>query len=85
MTIRGVILAVLLAVAVTPAAAQSPESRDMRLVGQHALQARSAYQPLIVKQGDRFDRGYVYIVDRAGTGLHVLELTGAARAIANLP
>jgi len=29
------------------------------------------------------DRGYIYIVDRANTGLHVLELTGAARKIAN--
>jgi len=28
------------------------------------------------------DRGYVYITDRAGNGLHTLELTGAARAIA---
>ena len=31
------------------------------------------------------DRGFIYIVDRANTGLHVLELTGAARAITNLP
>ena len=31
------------------------------------------------------DRGYIYIVDRANTGLHILELTGAARAIAPLP
>ena len=31
------------------------------------------------------DRGYIYIVDRANTGLHVLELTGAARQIANFP
>ncbi len=31
------------------------------------------------------DRGYVYIVDRADTGLHILELTGSARAIANFP
>lgn len=31
------------------------------------------------------DRGYIYIVDRANTGMHVLELTGAARAIANFP
>jgi hypothetical protein len=31
------------------------------------------------------DRGYVYIVDRANTGLHILELTGAARAITTLP
>jgi len=30
------------------------------------------------------DRGYVYIVDRANTGLHILQLTGAAREIANL-
>jgi hypothetical protein len=28
------------------------------------------------------DRGYIYIVDRAGTGMHILELTGAARKIA---
>ena len=28
------------------------------------------------------DRGYIYIVDRANTGLHILELTGAARSIA---
>ena len=27
----------------------------------------------------------VYIVDRANTGLHILELTGAARAIAHFP
>jgi hypothetical protein len=31
------------------------------------------------------DRGYVYVVDRANTGLHILELTGEARRIANLP
>ena len=31
------------------------------------------------------DRGYVYIVDRADTGMHILEPTGAARAIANFP
>jgi hypothetical protein len=31
------------------------------------------------------DRGYIYIVDRANTGMHILELTGAARKIANLP
>jgi hypothetical protein len=31
------------------------------------------------------DRGYVYLVDRANTGLHIVELTGAARAIATRP
>jgi len=30
------------------------------------------------------DRGYIYIVDRANTGMHILELTGPARAIAGL-
>ncbi|MBM2809765.1 MAG: hypothetical protein HW416_524, partial [Chloroflexi bacterium] len=31
------------------------------------------------------DRGYIYIVDRASSGMHILELTGAAREIANFP
>jgi len=29
------------------------------------------------------ERGYIYIVDRANTGMHILSLTGPARAIAN--
>ena len=29
------------------------------------------------------DRGYIYIVDRNDTGLHILELSGAARGVAN--
>jgi hypothetical protein len=29
------------------------------------------------------DRGYIYIVDRHGLGMHVLELKGAARRVAN--
>ena len=31
------------------------------------------------------DRGYIYAVDRANTGLHILSLTGEARAVANFP
>jgi hypothetical protein len=31
------------------------------------------------------DRGYIYLADRANTGLHILELTGEARSIAGLP
>ena len=31
------------------------------------------------------DRGYIYVVDRANTGLHILEVTGEARTIAGLP
>ncbi len=30
------------------------------------------------------DRGYIYIVDRANTGMHILELTGDARGIAGV-
>jgi hypothetical protein len=30
------------------------------------------------------DRGYIYVVDRANTGMHILELTGEARAISGL-
>src|SRR6201987_906924 len=30
------------------------------------------------------ERGYIYIVDRANTGMHILELTGPARAVAGL-
>jgi hypothetical protein len=31
------------------------------------------------------DRGYIYIVDRANSGLDILQLSGTARALANLP
>ena len=31
------------------------------------------------------DRGYIYVADRANTGLHIVELTGEARAIASFP
>ena len=31
------------------------------------------------------DRGYIYIVDRANNGMHILELTGPARAVAHIP
>jgi hypothetical protein len=33
---------------------------------------------------DLDDRGYIYIVDRANTGMHILQLTGEARKVANL-
>jgi hypothetical protein len=29
------------------------------------------------------DRGYIYAADRANTGLHILELAGPARKVAN--
>jgi hypothetical protein len=61
--------AVLLAL-MAPAAAQSPkigdppEARNMRLVGMNDLQARSAYQPTIHKQGNRH---IAYIGHHGGT------------------
>jgi hypothetical protein len=30
------------------------------------------------------DRGYIYVVDRANTGMHILELTGEARKVAGM-
>jgi hypothetical protein len=53
------VASVIVAALAAPASAQSPkvgdpaEAKDMRLVGLNDLQARSAYQPTIHKQGDR--------------------------------
>src|SRR5262249_24536815 len=50
----------LAALALTPALAQAPkigdppEAKNMRLVGHNDLQARSAYQPIIHRYGDRY-------------------------------
>lgn len=45
-------------------AQQRPEMHDMQLVGFHDLQARSGYQPVIHKQGDRW---IAYIGHHGGT------------------
>ena len=56
--------------AIAPACAQAPklgdppEAKNMRLVGYNDLQARSAYQPTIHKQGDRY---IAYIGHHGGT------------------
>ncbi len=56
---------------------------DKRCVGSGAEQhCKVAIQTNNVEVDDR---GYIYIVDRANTGLHILELTETARQIANLP
>jgi len=44
-----------------------PESSNMRLVGYNDLQARSAYQPTIHHQGDRW---IAYIGHHGGTRCH---------------
>jgi hypothetical protein len=52
------------AVAQAPKVGNPPEAKNMRLVGSNDLQARSAYQPTIHKQGDRY---IAYIVHHGGT------------------
>jgi hypothetical protein len=57
------------------------EKTDQRCVGTGAAErCKVAIQTNNVEVDDR---GYIYIVDRANTGLHILELTGAARKLAN--
>src|SRR5947199_10530115 len=42
------------ALAQAPKMGEPPQAKDMRLVGFNDLQARSAYQPIIHKQGERY-------------------------------
>ena len=64
-TMAAVVAVLGSALAVTMTAQQQKvESRDMTLLGSNDLQARSAYQPIIQKQGDRY---IAYIGHHAGT------------------
>jgi hypothetical protein len=57
------------------------EKTEKRCVGSGASErCKTAIQTNNVETDDR---GYVYIVDRASTGLHILELTGEARKAAS--
>jgi hypothetical protein len=57
------------------------KNTDKRCVGKDADEkCKIAIQTNNV---DVDDRGYIYITDRANTGLHVLELTGPARQVAD--
>jgi hypothetical protein len=59
------------------------EKTDKRCVGTGAEErCKVAIQTNNVEVDDR---GYIYIVDRANTGMHILELTGTARRLANFP
>jgi hypothetical protein len=52
--------------------------------GQAAASGEAATRRAIQTNNVEVDeRGYIYIVDRANTGLHILELTGPARAVAD--
>ena len=50
-------------------------------VGQGAAQTCKIAIQTNNAEGD--NRGYIYIVDRANTGMHILQLTGSARQVAN--
>ena len=52
------------AVAQAPKLGDPPEAKNMRLVGYNDLQARSAYQPIIQKQGNRY---IAYVGHHGGT------------------
>jgi hypothetical protein len=52
------------ALAQAPKVGDPPDARNMRLVGMNDLQARSAYQPTIHRQGDRY---IAYIGHHGGT------------------
>jgi len=59
------------------------DKTDKRCVGTGAEQrCKTAIQTNNVEVDDR---GYIYIVDRANTGMHILQLTGSARQVARLP
>jgi hypothetical protein len=59
------------------------DKTDKRCTGQGADQkCKVAIQTNNVEVDDR---GYIYVVDRANTGMHILQLTGEARDIADFP
>ena len=62
-----------------PAITKNTDKRCVTLEGGQE-RCRTAIQTNNVEVDDR---GYIYAVDRANTGLHILELTGEARKIAN--
>ena len=56
---------------------------DQRCVGQGA--DRHCKVAIQTNNVEVDDRGYIYAVDRANTGMHILEVSGPARAAANFP
>jgi hypothetical protein len=63
-----------------PAITEQTDKRCVKVDGQE--RCKVAIQSNNVEVDDR---GYIYVADRANTGLHILELTGDARKIAGLP
>src|SRR5712691_6211040 len=67
------------AVYFVPAITEQTDKRCVKVDGQE--RCKVAIQSNNV---DVDDRGYIYVVDRANTGMHILELSGAPRAMAGL-
>jgi hypothetical protein len=63
-----------------PAITDKTDKRCVKVNGQD--RCKTAIQTNNVETDDR---GLIYIVDRANTGLHILEMTGEARKVAGLP
>jgi len=63
-----------------PAITEATDKRCIKVDGKD--RCKTAIQTNNVETDDR---GYIYIVDRANTGMHILELTGDARKAAELP
>ena len=63
-----------------PAITEATEKRCIKVEGQD--RCKIAIQSNNVETDDR---GYIYVVDRANTGMHILELTGEARGVAEMP
>jgi len=63
-----------------PAVTSNTDSRCIKIDGKDRCKIAIQTNNLEVD-----DRGYIYAVDRANTGLHVLSLTGDARSVANFP
>jgi hypothetical protein len=63
-----------------PAMTEATEKRCFKIDGQE--RCTTSIQSNNVETDDR---GYIYVVDRANTGMHILELTGEARTIAGMP
>jgi hypothetical protein len=62
-----------------PSITEATDKRCIKVDGQD--RCKTAIQSNNVETDDR---GYVYVVDRANTGMHILELSGDARAVAGM-
>jgi hypothetical protein len=62
-----------------PSITEATDKRCIKVDGQD--RCKTAIQSNNVETDDR---GYIYVVDRANTGMHILELSGDARAVAGM-